>query len=65
MAAGVTAGGGASIVAGTCSSSRAWARCSGAGIGEQAKVANAVESAGQDVEQEAADELVGREGHRL
>ena len=27
MAAGVTAGIGASIVAGTCSSSRAWARC--------------------------------------
>ena len=35
------------------------------GAGEQAVVADAVEAARQDVEQEAADELVGRERHDL
>ena len=35
------------------------------GIGEQAVVANAVEAAGQNVQQEAAHELVGAERHRL
>ena len=34
-------------------------------IGEQAIVANAVEAAGQDVEEEAADELAGRKRHDL
>src|SRR5438046_2958178 len=33
--------------------------------GEQAVVADAVEAVGQHVEQEAADELVGRERHAL
>src|SRR3954447_23736254 len=33
--------------------------------GEQAVVADAVEAVKQDVKQEAADELVGREGHAL
>src|SRR3954468_20636439 len=33
--------------------------------GEQAVVADAVEAVRQDVKQEAADELVGREGHAL
>src|SRR5215210_499492 len=33
--------------------------------GEQAVVAHAVEAIGQDVKQEAADELVRREGHGL
>src|SRR5215212_6641124 len=33
--------------------------------GEQAVVADAVEAVGQDVQQEAADELVRREGHGL
>src|SRR5215208_72294 len=33
--------------------------------GEEAVVADAVEAVGQDVKQEAADELVGREGHAL
>jgi len=33
------------------------------GIGQQAIVANAVEAAGQDVQQEATHELVGCEGH--
>src|SRR5829696_319837 len=33
--------------------------------GEEAVVADAVEAVGQDVKQEAADELVGREGHGL
>jgi hypothetical protein len=35
------------------------------GAGEQAVVADAVEPARQDVEQEAADELVGSERHHL
>src|SRR5215218_9383227 len=35
------------------------------GPGEQAVVADAVEAARQDVEQEAADELVGGKGHDL
>ena len=35
------------------------------GAGEQAVVADAVEAARQDVEQEAADELVGGERHDL
>jgi len=35
-----------------------------AGAGEQPIVADAVEPLGQDVEQEAPDELVGRECHR-
>ena len=34
-------------------------------IGEQPVVANAVESAGQDVDEEAADELVRRQRHSL
>ena len=34
------------------------------GAGEQPVVTDAVEALGQDVEQEAPDELVGREGHR-
>src|SRR5674476_571700 len=33
------------------------------GAGEQAVVADAVEALGQDVDQEAADELVGRQRH--
>jgi hypothetical protein len=32
------------------------------GAGEQAVVADAVEAAGEDVDEEAADELVGRQG---
>ena len=36
-----------------------------AGVGEQAVVADAVEAAGQDVQQEAAHELVGLERHGL
>jgi len=35
------------------------------GIGEQPVVANAVEAAGQNVQQEAAHELIGSECHRL
>jgi hypothetical protein len=35
------------------------------GAGEQAVVPDAMEAAWQDVEQEAADELVGRERHHL
>ncbi len=35
-----------------------------AGAGEEAVVADAMEPLWQDVEQEAPDELVGREGHR-
>ena len=35
------------------------------GLGEQAVVADAVEAVGQDVDQEAADELVGGERHHL
>ena len=54
-----SSGGGA-----TASSSRARARLTlRAGAGEQAVVADAVEAAWQDVEQEAADELVGGERH--
>jgi hypothetical protein len=34
-------------------------------IGEIAVVTDAMEAVGQDVEQEAADELVGAEGHHL
>jgi hypothetical protein len=34
-------------------------------VGEEAVVANAVESVGQGVQQEAADELVGGKGHDL
>src|SRR5215471_4968955 len=34
-------------------------------IAEEAVIANALEALGQDVEQEATDELVGSEGHRL
>jgi hypothetical protein len=36
-----------------------------AAIGEEAVVADAVEAVGQNVDQEAADELVGGEGHHL
>src|SRR5437762_4609225 len=36
-----------------------------AGVGEQAVVANAVEAAGKDMQQEAADELIGAERHRF
>ena len=35
-----------------------------AGAGEQPVVADAVEALGQDVEQKAPDELIGRERHR-
>ena len=35
------------------------------GVGEQPVVADAVKAAGQHVQQEAAYELVGPEGHRL
>ena len=35
------------------------------GVGEEAVVADAVEAGGQDVDQEAADELAGGEGHQL
>ena len=38
----------------------------GAGrVGEEAIVADAVEAGGQDVDQEAADELAGCQGHQL
>src|SRR5262250_3804595 len=33
------------------------------GIGKEAVVTNAVEPAGQDVQEESPDEFVGREGH--
>ena len=39
--------------------SRAVYGCSASGAGEEAVVANAMEAAGQDVEEEAADELSG------
>jgi hypothetical protein len=39
--------------------------CGASGAGEEAVVADAVEAAGQHVEKEAADELVGRERHGL
>src|SRR6516165_5600115 len=35
------------------------------GIGEEAVVTDAMKSVGQDMDQEAADELVGVEGHKL
>src|SRR6516162_11928125 len=35
------------------------------GIGEKAVVTNAVKGVGQDMDQEAADKLVGVEGHQL
>ena len=34
-------------------------------IGEEAVIADAMEARGQDVKQEAADELIGRDGHDL
>jgi hypothetical protein len=41
-------------------------RCCGpVGVGEEAVVTDAVEPVGQDMDQEAADELVGVERHRL
>ena len=39
--------------------------CGSVAAREQSIVSNAMEALGQDVEQEAADELVGRERHRL
>ena len=51
---------------GAASSSRARAMLSApSAFGEQAVVADAVEAVGQDVDEEAADELVGGERHRL
>jgi len=39
--------------------------CGASGAGEEAVVADAVEAARQDVEEEASDELAGRQRHRL
>ena len=39
--------------------------CAASGIGEQPVVADAVEAAGQNVQQEAADELLGTQRHGL
>jgi hypothetical protein len=51
--------------AATASNSRARAMISARAVGQEPVVADAVEALGQDVEEEAADELVRRERHRL
>ena len=61
----VSAWSGLSGCARTPSRSRARARFSARAIGEQAVVTDAVEAAGQHVDEEAADELVGRQCHDL